>query len=181
MCGWVVVCGWVGVCGWVCESVHTQTETRSNSWPSGALQLTPPCFWRPLLQIYRALLQIYRILFLRCNGLFCGYTGLCCGDIQGSFAEMERVLSRMSRLPTLTCLFCKRALRNQGSNSKETSQSRHTSTHCNTLQHTATHCNTLQHTATHCNTLQRTYWQKSSKNTQLIHQRDLTMEGVYIR
>ena len=33
--------------------------------------------------------------------------------------------------------------------------SKHTATHCNTLQHTATHCNTLQHTATHCNTLQR--------------------------
>jgi len=33
--------------------------------------------------------------------------------------------------------------------------SRHSATHCNTLQHTATHCNTLQHTATHCNTLQQ--------------------------
>ena len=34
-----------------------------------------------------------------------------------------------------------------------TTHSKHTATHCNTLQHTATHCNTLQHTATHCNTL----------------------------
>ena len=46
--------------------------------------------------------------------------------------------------------------------------SRHTATHCNTLQHTATHCNTqvrvrgclivdtLQHIATHCNALQHT-------------------------
>ena len=33
---------------------------------------------------------------------------------------------------------------------------RHTATHCSTLQHSATHCNTLQHTATHCNTLQHT-------------------------
>ena len=34
--------------------------------------------------------------------------------------------------------------------------SKHTATHCNTLQHTATHCNTLHHTTTHCNTLQHT-------------------------
>ena len=30
----------------------------------------------------------------------------------------------------------------------ERALSKHTATHCNTLQHTATHCNTLQHTAT---------------------------------
>jgi len=31
--------------------------------------------------------------------------------------------------------------------------SKHTCTHCSTLQHTATHCNTLQYTATHLHTI----------------------------
>ena len=62
----------------------------------------------------------------------------------------------MCRLPTFTGLFCKRALHNRGSFSKQTSQSRLTATHCNTLQHTATYCNTLQHTAKHCNSQQHT-------------------------
>ena len=102
------------------------------------------------LAFCRAVTACFFVGFVcRYTGLFCRYTGLFFGDVEGSFADEQT--------PYIHRPFvAKRALQNRGSFSKETSQSRHTATHCNTLHHTATSCNTLQDTAKHCNTLQYT-------------------------
>ena len=157
-------CGCWCRCGCVYARVYTHTDVRSNSWPSGTPQLRFYCVG--LFYRYTQLCCRYIGLFLEdVEGNFCGDAGLFDGYLEDSFADEQTPYIHRPLLQKSS------TLQGSGSFSNKSLQSRHTVTHCNTLQHTATHCNTLQHTR----------GQKCPTKTELIHKRDLTMQGAYER